>query len=287
MKTIPTRSLKPSLKEPHLLERFNIRDLQAFLGEKDMVQELHRHAFFFILVLEKGEGTHEIDFTPYAVGDYTVFFMRPGQVHHQVLKAGSTGYIMGFSTDFYEPNDRCANQLLRRIGTMNHCVLDSASFRKIMPPLASAYTEYQEKQEGYEDVIKANLCIFFMELVRKRLGPLAAASPGQSYAQEQLDAFFALLDKHVAEHKQVTEYAGMLNLSPYQLNAITKTQLGKTSSELINDQVILEAKRNLLATTVQVKEIAYQLGYEDVSYFSRFFKKQTGHTPEAFRQLFR
>ena len=54
--------------------------------------------------------------------------------------------------------------------------------------------------------------------------------------------------------------------------------------QLLNQQLVLEAKRNLLATTSQIKEIAFQLGYEDPSYFSRFFKKHTGHTPEDFRQ---
>ncbi len=77
----------------------------------------------------------------------------------------------------------------------------------------------------------------------------------------------------------------MMNLSAYQLNEITKVAVGKTPSELINEQIILEAKRYLLATPNQVKDIADHLGYEDVSYFIRFFKKHTGHSPEAFRQL--
>jgi len=79
----------------------------------------------------------------------------------------------------------------------------------------------------------------------------------------------------------------MMHLSAYQLNAITKTALGKTSSELINEWIILESKRNLLATTNQINQIAFQLGYEDVSYFIRFFKKHTGYSPEAFRANFK
>jgi YesN/AraC family two-component response regulator len=59
--------------------------------------------------------------------------------------------------------------------------------------------------------------------------------------------------------------------------------MAKTASELINEYIILEAKRYLLATPNQIKEIADQLGYEDVSYFIRFFRKQTGYSPEAFR----
>ena len=68
----------------------------------------------------------------------------------------------------------------------------------------------------------------------------------------------------------------MMNLSPYQLNEITKSSVGKTASELINEHIILETKRYLLATPNQVKEIADQLGYEDNSYFIRFFKNTPG-----------
>ena len=85
----------------------------------------------------------------------------------------------------------------------------------------------------------------------------------------------------------MSKYAEMLHLSNYQLNAITKTTLNKTASELINEYMILEAKRNLLATSNLVNQIADDLGHEDVSYFIRFFKKHTGYSPEAFRQNFK
>jgi AraC family transcriptional activator of pobA len=79
----------------------------------------------------------------------------------------------------------------------------------------------------------------------------------------------------------------MLSMTPYQLNAITKGLLKKTVSELINEYIILEAKRLLVGTVNQVNQIADELGYDDPSYFIRFFKKQTGLTPEAFRQNFK
>jgi AraC-like DNA-binding protein len=146
--------------------------------------------------------------------------------------------------------------------------------------------EYREQQEGYQEIIKANLSIFLIELVRNRktIDPLVEAA---SYARERLDEFMELISEHLTEHKQVAEYARLMNLSLYRLNAITKTTLGKTCSEVINEQLILESKRYLLATPNQVKEIAYLLGFEDVSYFIRFFRKHTGHSPEAFRQLFK
>lgn len=264
MNSIPIRHIS----EP----QFSIRSIHALLAGEDMVQELHRHNFFYVLALEKGAGVHEIDFTPYTICDHTVFFMRPGQVHKLVLKTGSTGYLLQFSDAFYSCK---ANTVYE---------LNAEGFQKLVPVLRYIFQEYTDQPEKYQEVIKANMGIFFIELARQ-FQPLS--SHVTLYMQEQLEAFSALLETHVASHKQVAQYASLLNLSTYQLNAITKATLGKTCSALINAYIILEAKRYLLATADQVNQIADHLGYEDVSYFIRFFKKHTGHSPELFRQHFR
>ena len=95
------------------------------------------------------------------------------------------------------------------------------------------------------------------------------------------------METNITNNKQVSQYADMLNISTYQLNAITKTSLNKTPSELINEYIILESKRQLLATSNQVNQIADHLGYDDISYFIRFFKKHTEYSPEAFRNNFK
>ena len=255
------------------------------LAGADMVQELHRHDFFFILALKKGAGNHEIDFTSYKVCDHAVYFMRPGQVHRLTLKAGSTGYLMQFNTDFYFPQDKTSNQLLRETGKLNFYHPDAGQFKKLLAILTHIFQEYTGKPERFQEVIQANLSILFIGLLRQHRS--RHSNPVTPYTQERLEAFLELLEKHLATHKQVSQYANMLNLTPYQLNAITKATLGKPCSKIITEYNILEAKRNLLAGSSQVNQIADLLGYEDVSYFIRFFKKQTGYTPEIFRQNFR
>ncbi len=286
MKTIPVRQLHPASQAPAPLS-FSIRDVREMLAGKAMTQELHRHDYFFVLVLQKGKGTHTIDFTPYEIHNASVFFMRPGQVHELSLKAGSTGYVMEFMPDFYRPHDKNSSQLLRRASTLNYCQLDAKRFLKLIAPLTHIFQEYTDKREGYQEIVKANLGIFFIELVRNRKHDNKKQAPVNSYSQERLEALMELLETHISSHKQVSQYADMLNLSAYQLNAITREALGKTCSELINEVITLEAKRYILATNDQVNQIAYRLGYEDPSYFIRFFKKQTGYTPEAFRNNFK
>lgn len=283
MEKIPIRHIKITHNESDFSESYSIRDIDSLLGGRDMDQKLHRHDFFHILILKEGEGSHDIDFSSFKIINNSVFVLRPGQVHKLILKAGSTGYMVQFKADFY-PQDKVFSRLLRKASQVNHYQLTSDRFQKLLNTLDAIFYEYIGKEEGYKDVIKANMNIFFVELGRQLVKK--PSDKADLYVQERLDSFWELLEMNIYKNKDVSEYAALLNLTPYQLNSITKTTLGKTCSEVINDQIILEAKRHLLATTNQINQIAYQLGYEDVSYFIRFFKKQTGYSPESFRKNF-
>jgi len=285
MKKIPIRQISSSDRE-QATERFSIRKVQDLLAGKDLFHDMHRHDFFFMLALQQGKGIHEIDFTNYDVSDNSVFFLRPGQVHQLQLKAGSTGYLIEFNHEFYHPTDKISAQRLRKASSKNFCQLEVNRFEKLYSVLKYIFHEYTDKQEGSQDIIKANLDIFFIELVRQSQDAKNASTNITPYTQERFEEFSALLDKHITNRKQVSHYTDLMNLSPYQLNEITKATVDKTASELINEHIILEAKRYLLATPNQIKDIADLLGYEDVSYFIRFFRKHTGHSPEAFRHNF-
>lgn len=287
MANIPIRYIQQTQKEPDLSGSFSIRDIKVLLDEEDMFQELHRHDFYYILVLKKGIGFHEIDFIHFEIKNYVIFLMRPGQVHQLELKAGSTGYLVQFKTDFFYTQNKLSQELLRKVSHLNFCNLDSDGFSKLETILTSILIEYTDKQEGFQEVIKSNLSIFFIKLVRHRQNKIITSKENNPYSQEQLEKFLSLLETNITKNKQVSQYADMLNISTYQLNAITKTSLNKTPSELINEHIILESKRQLLATSNQVNQIADHLGYDDISYFIRFFKKHTDFTPEAFRNNFK
>ena len=282
MENIPIRSI--TNKEPELSGSFSIRSTEELMTGQ-VVQELHRHDFFFLLALEKAKGIHKIDFVSYEVGDHILYLMRPGQVHQHTLQVEGMGYLMQFTQDFYVSNDKLIQQRLRQVSYQNFYKLESAHFQQIMRHLTHIFQEYTQQQAGYREVIKSALNILFIELVRQNKSNTKNAA--SAYQQEKLEELLELLNTHLAKHKQVGYYAEQLNLSFYQLNAITKTTLGKTCSELINEQVMLEARRYLLATSNQINQIAWHLGYEDPSYFIRFFKKHMGVSPEAFRQNFK
>ncbi|TPG44103.1 helix-turn-helix domain-containing protein [Flavobacterium pectinovorum] len=283
MRNIPIRHISEQI-EPELLGSFTIREITSLLSDKDMVQEVHRHDFYYILIVKNGKGHHEIDFINYEIKNHTVFIMRPGQVHSLSLKEGSTGFLIQFKTDFLYSHNSASQNHLTKLIQYNSYNLKEEGFDKIETILLEALKEYTCKLKGYQEVLKASLSIFLIELLRQRQDEVIPVVRGSVYGQEKLEQFLELVEKNSITHKQISQYTGLLNLSSYQLSAITKTLLDKTPSEIINQHIILEAKRQLLATSRQVSQIAYHLGYDDASYFARFFKKHTGLSPESFRQ---
>ncbi len=284
--SIPIRSIRPLSTHANAFEGFKIRSLSEVLAGSDINHDLHRHDFYFLLIISRGEGLHEIDFVPFHIANHAVFILRPGQVHRLHMKAGSEGYLIEFSKGFEFLSANQGNELLRKAGRRNFCKLDEAAFESLIPSLQAIFDEYQSRPEGFATVIRAHLEILLTRLLRYRQHPEAQSTMNNAYQQEKLEAFLALLENNVTTIRQVAAYAEMMSLSTYQLNSITKNLLGKTVAQLIEDQVLLEAKRHLLATSDQVNQIAFRLGFEDVSYFIRFFRKLTGHTPEAFRKNF-
>jgi len=281
MKDIPVRSLATAQTSLRLSEDFDIRSIEQVLGGKDVVQALHRHDHYFLLVHTKGEGMHECDLRMHALESHTIYSMRPGQVHRLELRVGCTGYILQFKADFLATSEQSARLVLRRAGHIEVYRTDAERYGELVMLLDRIARAYKAQQEGHLHIMRAYLSAFLADLV---LHAPATETGIKGYTQERLEELLELIETFAHTTKEVGAYAERMHLSTFQLNAIAKAGTGRTCSELINDQIILEAKRYLLATTDQVAQVADRLGYDDPSYFIRFFKKHTGHTPEGFRQ---
>lgn len=287
MKSIPVRNIA-SAQTLHGIEgRFSIRDLEQLLNGKSLVHDLHKHDFYFVLAVHQGKGIHEIDFIEYPVHDHAVFILRPGQVHRLELTTDSKGFLMEFDLSFYQPKHTIKEHRWKKASGRNYCEVEAERFGRLHEQLSNICLEHTNKKEGYIEAIKARLDLFFIEYIRQSKNPSSIAKSESGYIQERFEEFIRLLETNIVSLKTVSQYAELLSLSPYQLNSITKGSVGKTVSDLIDEQIILEAKRYLLATPDQIKEIADHLGYEDPSYFIRFFKKHTSYSPDTFRKNFK
>jgi AraC-like DNA-binding protein len=142
--------------------------------------------------------------------------------------------------------------------------------------------EYDAEQYGTHDMIRSYLFILLVKASRM-------VEPGSSaYAGHRSlllhRRFQALLEEQFVDLQQPAEYARLLRCTERALNDATRRCAGSTVAQLIRERVILEAKRLLAHSGVQVAQVAAQLGFEDPAYFSRCFKKHTGRTPVEFRQ---
>lgn len=287
MDKIPVRHISGIVKEPELSGNFSIRKIEEVISGGTFIQELHRHSFYFILIINQGGGEHVIDFTPYPVVSGSVFFMRPGQVHRLQLEYNTTGYLIQFNTEFYNPQEKPARDILNHLGNRTYCKLNEGRFLATFKILQSLYDECLVKDSLQQQAIQSWLDLLLIDLFRQGCNCGNCNQNTTDYSYRKLEELLRLVNTHFTENKQVNFYADKMNLSSYQLNAVTKATLGKTFTGLITDNIILEAKRQLLATQNQINHIALNLGYEDVSYFIRFFKKHTGYSPETFRNNFK
>lgn len=277
MQEITVRNIQIS---PYL-NNFQVIRFEDIYLDKNMEEGLHRHDFFFLMILEKANGKHHVDFTNIPVTSNTVTFLRPGQVHELILHKGSKGYLITFNSEYYY------KKILRRVSQQNIYKLDQVFFEQILNISRNIFEEFTTQEKGFENIIKANLDILFVLLSRDISKKIESKKFQNLEEQELLDKLLYLVEHQICNRKQVTDYARELHSTSYKLNNTTKNLLGKTCSQLINEQIILESKRLLLATSNQINEIAFKLGYEDPAYFIRFFKRHTSYTPKAYRQHFK
>jgi len=249
----------------------------------------HGHSFYHLVLFTGGSGRHTIDFTNFTVQPYQVYFMIPGQVHSWHFEEQVEGYLVHFSPAFFQSflNDQ---QYLQRFGFFRGHAADAVL--KIPAPLREGIVqlfeqmlaELEQPKEGGLDMIRMYLLQFFIQLERSSTKGVQQHIPLQK--QLLLNNFQQLINQHYNTIRLPKEYAELLYITPNHLNALCQDLLGKTAGEVIRDRVLLEAKRLLVNKGLTITEIAYHLNFQDNSYFNRFFKKNTGITPEAFRKQF-
>ncbi|WP_205501881.1 helix-turn-helix domain-containing protein [Rufibacter psychrotolerans] len=270
-----------------LTHGFHVVDLQAHRQKHAFVQAPHKHDFYLLLHIRQGQGTHTIDFTTYDLRPNSVFFLTPGQVHAWDLSPDTQGTLLFFSPDFYQeaPGSEQLRQFPFFRAWQNPAVLyaEAAQLTPVENLLQDLLREYAQPLSLQTEALRAYLRLLLIFLAR--LYPAAHAAQDNANWPFYLYQLEALVEQHYREHHPVKFYADALHLSAKYLNELCKQNLGKTTSDLLQERLVLEARRLLTHSPhLNITQVAHALGFEDNSYFSRFFKKHTGNTPEQFRQ---
>nr|WP_315030196.1 helix-turn-helix domain-containing protein [uncultured Chryseobacterium sp.] len=193
------------------------------------------------------------------------------------------GYIVAFSREYLEEDDKeyaldVFNLFNRHGQYTSFClkddVIETLQYLKILME-----KEYHHPMGTYL-VLKALLKAFLLNLIRINQNYFLP----QDVDQKRVYQFIMLMDEYYKTERKADFYSFKMGISEKRINQILKEKMGKTLTQLLHERVALEADRLLIAGELTIKEIAFHLNFDDPAYFSRFYKKQTGQTPENFKR---
>lgn len=271
---------------------FRVEHMPEFFQDSDVDDcSPHVHTFYEILWFQKGYGRHTIDFTEYEVTPGTVFFLAPGQIHHFDHREGYEGVAIKMCTDFMREDEGQRTRQLRykvfhRTDGRPLFRLDEGSVNLLSPLVKAMEEEVAHSGEiGHSDILHALLQVLFITIERNDKGDAESVNEHLRPSQTLFLNFRNLLEQNYPILHGVQDYADLLHVSVRTLNKCVNECANKSPLAFINERIMLEAKRMVRYSTLMVKEIAADLGYEDPSYFVKFFKRQTGYLPLEFRHL--
>ncbi|MBD2753886.1 helix-turn-helix domain-containing protein [Spirosoma validum] len=292
MQVISTNSQVPvySLEPDEIAGNRNFR-VYNYAGNLPSQSDLlipHRKDHYLIVFIRRADSRQWIDMAPYTIKDNTIYFSGPNQI---IVKEGfdqlwSTG--IAFTEEFLALQENASLSklpLIQNPQNGHELHLTEADILFVEDLLAKINVEYQNSSEWQQRMLTAYLTVLITYL--SRLYTEQYKEIEASADKLLLKQFQAKIDEHVQQVHEVSEYASMLNLSAGHLSEVVKNQSGKPAIKHIHERLVLEARRLLFHTHHSLKEIAFELGFSDASYFSRFFKRETGITPADYRTTIR
>ena len=264
-----------------------ISRLDDYLLEHQNLVFPHRHSFYHLVFFTKGSGSHTIDFQHFTVEQYQIYFMAPGQVHSWDFEGDMKGFVVNFSGTFFQsfllrPEYLESFPFLNGVSNDSVINLNQKYGQEVKAMFEKLIDQSLKGDVMQQDMIRVLLLQIFITLEQSHYNmPLKTPKITQNAT---IRNFIKLIENNFTEMRLPGAYADLLNVTPNHLNALVKENLGKQAGEVIRERILLEAKRLLVNKDLTISEIAYRLNFSDNSYFTRFFRKYGGVTPEAFRE---
>jgi len=252
---------------------------------------LQRHNYYTIIWVTGGNGKLKTNFSEYVFDTNTMFTFSLYQPFMITTDKKLEGMVLNFHPDFFcifkhHKEIACNGILFNNIYEPPFINVDNGTATTFKMLLEQIKAEMQNAAIAQYELLVSYLKIFLITAARLKTGQ----HPGvQKAAVEQEEPFILqnlkdAIEEHFKKKHSASDYAGMLNISAKALAKLAKTHFNKTLTDLIAERIVIEAKRELYLTNKPVKEIAFELGYDDEYYFSRFFKTNADVSPQLFRE---
>jgi AraC family transcriptional regulator, transcriptional activator of pobA len=251
---------------------------------------IQRNNYYSLIWLTKGDGKVKADFSEYDFQENSLFAFSPYQPFMISANKNLGGIAIQFHPDFFcihkhQAEVACNGVLFNNIYNPPFITIDensASTFRMLMEQIK---TEMLNPALAQYELLVSYLKIFLITASRLKTEQEPKALQAVSDLKEPfiLQNLKDAIEKDFRIKHSASDYAKLLNISASALAKITKTHFNKTLTDLISERIIIEAKRELYLTNKAVKEIAYELGYQDEYYFSRFFKTNADISPQMYR----
>lgn len=267
---------------------FNLQKMEdIYKATQGKIDVPHRHDYYTILLVEFAQGTHIVDYQSYVFVGSEVFFISPGQVHQVALNAPPKGWVITFSRDFLIENNIPESfisniNLFRQFGDTPPLSLDDTSLARLKNLTTEMHACLPQSFHYRNRALGALLQLFLIYCNNSCLLDITQLDE-ESSGVCLLRDFKSLVDNNYQKWHKVGTYASEIPISSKHLSHTVKKLTGKTAKEFIQDRLVLEGKRLLIHTSLTVKQIAYELGFEEPLHFSNFFKKHAQVSPSEFR----
>lgn len=251
---------------------------------------IQRNNYFTLILITSGEGMAKVDLCEYPFTENTLFTFYPYQPFMLVSTEPLVGIAIQFHHDFfciYRHHKEIATNgiLFNNIYQQPFIGLDENTKKALLDIVSEIVSELKMDALRKDEVIVSYLKIFLVLATRIKLEQQSVEEPKVLNGKQRIvvqDLRNAIEENFRIKHS-ASDYANMLHVTPIALARVTKNHFNRTLSDLITERIIIEAKRELYLTDKTVKEIAYELGYDDEYYFSRVFKGKTDISPQFYR----
>jgi AraC-like DNA-binding protein len=264
-------------------KKFGYFDFQEDLNEQMALQDL---TDFIKIVFVKAKGYVVIDFKKYHLREDALFFINPGQ--HYSFDDACSGTMIYYNRDFYcvEIHDKevaCDGILFHNVYEIPVILMKAQVSAAMQNTLQEMKTEIELNDTAMEEMLRILLKQVIIKSTRIWRQKHDVTDEKAHDEVEFSRTFSQLVEWNYSRLHTVAEYAALLHITPKALNKRITRYSNTTPNDVIKNRIILEAKRLLVHTNLSVKEIGYKLGYDDASYFVRFFTKQADTSPNSFR----
>jgi AraC family transcriptional activator of pobA len=243
---------------------------------------------FQILVIERGGGDMTYEAATLGFAAPAAILVPATAAHGFRFEPDVTdGWVVSFTEDVAGALGERTGEALARLKALSTEPIvplsDAAELRRLSTLCAELHEESFLAREGFRLAMRGLLALIAIAVGRLAANRARTGSVTLQPADGTVDALRRLVEDHFRNERQLAFYAGKLAMTVDRLNDHVKRATGVTAGHLIRQRVLTEAKRQLVFTTQPIHEIAYDLAFSDPSHFARFFRKQTGTTPHAFR----